>query len=153
MPAATVLFVDVVGFSSRGSDDQISLTHTLNEALRALLGRWHAPHSRESDVIALPTGDGAAIVFVEGESRPWRFDDVVRIAYGLTRWAAANGAQICAWVGRGKTNAPSIVDNATIRRPNASLISSTAISPQKSAAIRHAYRRARRNGKPARHSM
>jgi class 3 adenylate cyclase len=98
MPAATVLFVDVVGFSSRGSDDQTALTHTLNEALRALLGRWHAPQSRESDVIALPTGDGAAIVFLEGASREWRFDDVVRTAYGLTRWAAANGAQICAGI-------------------------------------------------------
>src|SRR6185295_9809350 len=89
---------DVVGFSSRGSDDQIALTHTLNEALRGLLGRRHAPQDRDSDVIALPTGDGAAIVFIEGASREWRFDDVVRTAYGMTRWAAANGAQICAGI-------------------------------------------------------
>ncbi len=91
MPAAAILFTDIAGFSRLTTAEQLRLSKSLRDATRAALAPNRADVA-EPAVIALPTGDGMALVFLDDVPDAWlsdseRYDDVIRQAIHLTSWA------------------------------------------------------------------
>lgn len=65
---ASVLFMDIVGYSLRSIDDQTELLTALQTTVRASSEYQQA--SAKRDLISLPTGDGMALVFLRDPISP-----------------------------------------------------------------------------------
>jgi formylglycine-generating enzyme required for sulfatase activity len=88
MAAACILFADIVGFSNKRTSLQREIIESFNKELRTFLMQFMDPFTGESEVIALPTGDGAALSFlVDKEDRKWNDRTVFGLCIGLHKWA------------------------------------------------------------------
>lgn len=101
MAAATILFVDIVGYSRKSAVNENKLLQMFNAALR--------PHVRAlfrlkpEQLLCLPTGDGVALTFlhVNGQRR-WSIEAVVDIIFDLQAWARMTskpGSQVALRIG------------------------------------------------------
>ncbi|KAF0180902.1 MAG: putative adenylate/guanylate cyclase [Limisphaerales bacterium] len=87
MPAATIVFTDIVGFSKQNSADQQRLLNALNAEVRHALGGFLNPPDGSPDLIALPTGDGMALVFLDKPRKLWDGDTLLKLIIRLHQWA------------------------------------------------------------------
>ena len=85
---ATVFFADIAGFSRLPLDRQSDVIQGLNREIAYELRDLLLPPDGQPRVIALPTGDGAAMTFLSGKQgvAP-EFDRILRIAVRLMQWA------------------------------------------------------------------
>lgn len=101
MASSTILFTDIVGFSREAMPRQVELASELQTVTRQVVSKWLLPSVGSPDLVALPTGDGVALIFLDRERKSWQFEDVVRTAALLTRWAGRKGIQLCVGVHNG----------------------------------------------------
>lgn len=85
MRTATIAFLDLVKFSSHSTETQRRLIEGLCDAVRPLIGRW----LEACDAVALPTGDGFAVAFLDTEGPSWQFRDVLQLVVDSHAWAQA----------------------------------------------------------------
>lgn len=101
MPAATILFTDIVKFSRRDTATQVTLIEDLSREVQHEIRDLLSPARREPEAIVLPTGDGMAVAFLREQRPRWDFNRVLRLAVRLLRWgdsqvvvAAPNGGPL-----------------------------------------------------------
>jgi class 3 adenylate cyclase len=87
MPAATVVFTDIMDFSQKSTEDQKELVEALNAEVSHELRPFLLPPYERPQVIALPTGDGMALAFVHYDQRGWTCETVFRLVHRLQEWA------------------------------------------------------------------
>ena len=88
MAAACIVFADIVGFSTKPTSLQREIVDSFNNELRTFIGRFFDPFSGESEIIALPTGDGACLSFMlDNDNRKWDVSSVFEIIIRLHKWA------------------------------------------------------------------
>ncbi len=87
MSAATILFSDIVGFSTKPSIEQrrlvTSLTNEVVYKIRSLLN----PPMGTPDVLAMPTGDGMALAFLHATDQQWDRATLLGLIWSLQQWA------------------------------------------------------------------
>jgi formylglycine-generating enzyme required for sulfatase activity len=88
MAAACIVFADIVGFSTKRSSLQREIIDSFNKELRGFLIQFIDPFTGDSEVIALPTGDGACLSFLlDKEDRKWNASTIFDICIRLHKWA------------------------------------------------------------------
>lgn len=87
MSAATIVFTDIAGFSRKSTAEQRRLVEALNTEIQAALGRLLNPADGSPDLIALPTGDGAALAFLHKERPLWTTETILALVIRLHQWA------------------------------------------------------------------
>ena len=88
MAAACIVFADIVGFSTKRTSLQREVIDSFNKELRTFLLQFIDPFSGDSEVIALPTGDGACLSFLlDKEDRKWDERTIFEICIRLHKWA------------------------------------------------------------------
>ena len=88
MAAACIVFADIVGFSTKRTSLQREVIDSFNQELRSFLIQFIDPFSGESEVIALPTGDGACLSFLlDKEQRRWNEKTIFELCILLHKWA------------------------------------------------------------------
>src|SRR5207302_11329064 len=65
---AHVLFIDIVGYSTRLTDEQQPLVDQLNQVVRGSDEFQHA--SATARLMQIPTGDGMALIFYNSHEQP-----------------------------------------------------------------------------------
>lgn len=89
MSAASIVFVDIVNFSSKPTAEQKRLVDSLTcEVLHELRSLLNPPRAWP-DVIALPTGDGLAMAFLHEINRSWEHATILHLILKLHQWAYA----------------------------------------------------------------
>jgi len=93
MSAATILFIDMVGYSKKSTVDQhklISLFNTkFKPRMKPLLG------AKPSQALCLPTGDGAAFIFIHVEKgRQWKIESIMDLIFELQEWAQSKSVAL-----------------------------------------------------------
>ena len=87
MAAATILFIDIVSFSTKPTAEQRrlveSLTSEIVHEVRTLLN----PPQDTSSIVALPTGDGLALGFLHRTNQPWDRATILRLILRMHQWA------------------------------------------------------------------
>lgn len=84
MSAATILFMDLVGFSKKPTSEQRRLVEDLNNETAKEIG----PLLKSDDLLAMPTGDGMALAFLLGNDKKRDIKIIFKLIFGLNRWAA-----------------------------------------------------------------
>jgi hypothetical protein len=88
MPAATILFTDIVGFSKKSTAEQKRLVDALTGEViyesRLLLN----PPLETPSLVALPTGDGAALVFLHRQNQGWELATIFHLLLKIQIWAS-----------------------------------------------------------------
>ena len=88
MAAATIVFADIVGFSTKRTSLQREVIDSFNKELRSFLQQFYNPLTGESEVIALPTGDGACLSFLlDNDDRKWNERTIFEVVLKLHKWA------------------------------------------------------------------
>src|SRR5687767_5691292 len=82
---ATILFCDIVDFSKNSTDEQGRLVQALTALVREQLGST-------AHVIALPTGDGMALAFIEQGQSPAL--QVFALLVKLAEWSEAHPLRV-----------------------------------------------------------
>ncbi len=87
MPAATIVFTDIVGFSRKPTAVQKSLVESFTKEVFEELRPVLKPSNRKQAALALPTGDGMAVVFLHGSSVAWNLSTILHLIFRLQKWA------------------------------------------------------------------
>jgi class 3 adenylate cyclase len=87
MSAATIIFTDVVGFSKKPTAEQRRLVETLTSEVTHELQALLRPPLGTPSIIALPTGDGLALVFLHQSSRRWDRTTILQVIHRIHKWA------------------------------------------------------------------
>ncbi len=88
MAAASIVFADIVGFSTKRTSLQREIIDSFNNELRSFLVQFIDPFTGDSEVIALPTGDGACLSFLlDKENRRWTEKTIFELCIRLHKWA------------------------------------------------------------------
>ena len=87
MPAATIVFTDIVSFSQKPTEEQKRLIEALNAEVSHELRSLLFPPYERPQVIALPTGDGMALAFVYYDHKHWTRETIFRLIHRLQKWA------------------------------------------------------------------
>jgi class 3 adenylate cyclase len=87
MAGATIVVSDIVGFSQKPTHEQGRLVEGLTVELLQVTRLLLNPPLRNPSAIALPTGDGAAIAFLDDAPRDWDLDTIFRLISRIQQWA------------------------------------------------------------------
>jgi len=87
MSAATVVFMDIVGFSRKSTVEQRRLIESLTECVRGELQTFRNLEDGDLSLIFLPTGDGMAITFIHGQHQHWKLSSFFSFILLLQTWA------------------------------------------------------------------
>ena len=119
MKTVVVVFFDIVGFSRFPSQIQKKLIDSVTKTVLSLLAPLLEVSKELPEVIALPTGDGMALVFIRHEKQAWDIKIIMNLIYILQEWASkesAIGSDVQLRVGV-HTGQIEIIDDIN-RRPN-----------------------------------
>lgn len=87
MPAATILFTDIVGFSRKPTAEQRRLVNALTAEVIHELRPLLMPPMDAPSILALPTGDGMALAFLHRPNQSWDRSTLFCLILRIHRWA------------------------------------------------------------------
>jgi hypothetical protein len=87
MSSATILFCDIVSFSKKATDVQKSLVESLTSEILYAIRKLLIRPFKETETIALPTGDGVAIAYLHSEAQSWEPSTILELCCRLHYWA------------------------------------------------------------------
>lgn len=87
MSSATILFCDVVGFSRKSVKLQREAVESLTMEVSYFIRRFHMKPFKETEIIALPTGDGIAIAYIHSSQQSWQAESIIQLSFCLHQWA------------------------------------------------------------------
>lgn len=87
MPAATILFTDIVGFSKKPTAEQRRLVNTLTSEIIHELRPLLIPPLDKPRILALPTGDGMALAFLHNSNQTWDRSTIFHLISRIQKWA------------------------------------------------------------------
>ncbi len=88
MAAATILFIDIVSFSTKPTAEQRQLVESLTSEIVHEVRTLLNPPRDTSSIVALPTGDGIALGFLHRTNQPWDRATILRIILRMHQWAS-----------------------------------------------------------------
>lgn len=94
MSAATILFIDIVGFSKRPTAEQREVIDSLNSEIVCDIRFLLNPPAGSPDLIALPTGDGVALSFLHSNGRTWDRQTILRLILRVLEWGGQSGKSV-----------------------------------------------------------
>ena len=87
MPDAIVAFLDIAKFSEKATMDQKAIVESFTTELRALLdGYMSGSEIEDPPILTLPTGDGAALVFMQERADSCTVDVPIAICRRMLLW-------------------------------------------------------------------
>lgn len=95
-----VYFTDIVSYSELDANNQLKLVHGLNSQILFELHDLFRDPSPSPSVIALPSGDGAALCFMTVTKDTWHH--ILGLSVRLAQWAASNKIQLKTGIDEGK---------------------------------------------------
>ncbi len=87
MSAATIIFLDIVGFSKNPNTRQRELVDSLTSEVTSSLSSLINPPLETPHVVAMPTGDGMALAFLHHPNQPWDISTIMSLIYRVKQWA------------------------------------------------------------------
>lgn len=87
MPAATILFTDIVGFSKKPTAEQSRLVNGLTAEIIHELRMLLSPPMDTPNILAMPTGDGMALAFLHKPNQPWNRTTIFNLIFRIKKWA------------------------------------------------------------------
>jgi hypothetical protein len=89
MSSATILFCDVVGFSRKSGKLQREIVESLTSEVSYFIRKYHLKPFKDTEVVALPTGDGIALAFLHSNHQSWKAESIVHLSFCLHQWAGS----------------------------------------------------------------
>ncbi|MBA7697932.1 hypothetical protein ES703_106604 [subsurface metagenome] len=93
MTAATIVFIDIVGFSKCPSHVQRELVDSMTTEVVSRLRSLINPPMETAHVVAMPTGDGMALAFLHKANKPWDHSTILSFIYHMQEWASVKVIQ------------------------------------------------------------
>ena len=93
MTAATIVFIDIVGFSKCPSHVQRELVDTMTTEVVSKLRSLINPPMETAHVVAMPTGDGMVLAFLHKANKPWNHSTILSFIYHMQLWASVKVIQ------------------------------------------------------------
>lgn len=87
MSSATVVFIDIVDFSRNPNNQQRKLVDSLTTEVIYSLRPLMNPPMEKPHVMALPTGDGMALAFLDKPETPWNMSNIMDLICRIEQWA------------------------------------------------------------------
>lgn len=87
MSSATILFCDVVGFSRKSAKLQRSIVESLTSEVSYFIRKYHLKPFKETEIVALPTGDGVALAYIHSGQQSWDAESIIKLSFCLHHWA------------------------------------------------------------------
>ena len=87
MSAATIVFLDIVGFSNKPTAEQRTLVNSLTSEIAHELRPLLSPPMGTASVLAMPTGDGMALAFTHSHKQPWDRSTVFELLLRIQKWS------------------------------------------------------------------
>src|SRR3990170_10253 len=87
MSAATIMFLDIVGFSRNPNSRQRELVDSLTAEVTSSLSALMSPPTDTPHVVAMPTGDGMALAFLHQPNQPWDISTIMSLICRVQQWA------------------------------------------------------------------
>ncbi|MBM3240384.1 hypothetical protein FJZ31_29225 [Candidatus Poribacteria bacterium] len=87
MSAATILFTDIVSFSTKPTAEQRRLVEALTSEVVHELRTLLIPPLDTPSIVALPTGDGLALAFLHRTNQPWNRTTILSVILKMHQWA------------------------------------------------------------------
>lgn len=87
MSSATILFCDVVGFSRKSNKLQRIIVESLTAEVAYFVRRYQLKPFQQTEIIALPTGDGIAVAYIHSTNQSWQAESIVQLSFSLHAWA------------------------------------------------------------------
>ncbi len=81
--SATILFADIVGFSKKNTANQKTLIQSFTKEIRTDIKKL----LKNQGILALPTGDGMALVFLHRSRQEWDRSNILCLIYQMQEWA------------------------------------------------------------------
>ncbi|GEM_PF-2939754 len=113
MPAATILFMDMVGFSMNPNSRQIELIDSFTLEVVSSLSSLINPLSGAPHVVAMPTGDGMALAFLHKPQQPWDSSTIMGLIYRVQQWAKSADVSLRTGVHVGEISLVTDINNKT----------------------------------------
>lgn len=89
MSAATIMFIDIVGFSKKPTQEQYRLVNALTGEVIHELRHLLNPPLQPPATTAMPTGDGMALSFLHDTRGSWNRTTLFSLIFRLQKWAFA----------------------------------------------------------------
>jgi len=90
MSAATIIFIDIVGFSKKPTSDQKILVNSLTSEVIHALWPLLNPPLKDPEILTIPTGDGLALSFMHTPMRQWNRSNIFELIVKLQKWSEDN---------------------------------------------------------------
>ncbi|GEM_PF-665618 len=108
--AATIMFLDIVGFSRNPNSRQKELVDSLTtEVTSNLSSLLNTP--LETHVVAMPTGDGMALAFLHRPKQPWDISTIMSLIYRVKQWAKSKDISLRTGIHAGEVEFISDINN------------------------------------------
>src|SRR5258705_12277526 len=93
MPAATILVIDNLAYSKKATGIHTKLLSVFNRTVKAEIR--HLYKLKPDQLLCLPTGDGAALVFLHVDGfRRWSIESIVDLIVQLQTWARSESVSL-----------------------------------------------------------
>ena len=113
MPAATIMFLDIVGFSRNPNSRQRELVDSLTSEVTSGLSSLINPPLETPHVVAMPTGDGMALAFLHQPNQPWDISTIMSLIYRVEGWAKDRSVNLRIGVHAGEVEFITDINNKT----------------------------------------
>jgi len=113
MPAATIMFLDIVGFSRNPNSRQRELVDSLTSEVTSGLSSLINPPLETPHVVAMPTGDGMALAFLHQPNQPWDISTIMSLIYRVEGWAKSKAIALRTGVHSGEVEFIADINNKT----------------------------------------
>jgi len=87
MSSATSLFCDIAGFSRKSNKLQRIIVESLTAEVAYFIGKYQRKPFRQTEIVALPTGDGVAVAYVHSSDQSWQAESIIQLSFRLHAWA------------------------------------------------------------------
>lgn len=87
MSSATILFCDIAGFSKKSNKLQRAIVESLTAEVAYFIGKYQRKPFRQTEIIALHTGDGVAVAYIHSQDQIWQAESIIQLSFQLHAWA------------------------------------------------------------------
>src|SRR3990172_249484 len=112
MPAATIMFLDIVGFSKNPNSRQRELVDSLTIEVTSGLSTLMSP-PLETHIVAMPTGDGMALAFLHKPNQPWDISTIMSLIHRVGEWAKLRDISLRTGIHTGEVEFITDINNKT----------------------------------------
>ena len=113
MSAATIMFLDIVGFSKNPNSRQLELVDSLTTEVTSGLSALINPQVGTPHIVAMPTGDGMALAFLHQPKQNWDISTIMSLIHRVGEWAKDRSVHLRTGIHAGDVEFVTDINNKT----------------------------------------